>query len=986
MLSNVQKGEATKRIVIACIELFVQLTWPIDVGEELKEDESADEEYTSLFDALISYKQALMRPEIIKATLKLMVLPLSLPRRDRLERDEGMIRLMLFFYRNLAAIKDTLPTATASTDANAKADLQSALIDVYQKEKVLELLLTLSSNASSSDYVDFNVLVLDIIYNLFSGIDASTLATCTKDSQSKNLEDLLSKEDFTKRKTLHAGSTRHNRFGTTVQVQLPGGTKYIVHKQNAVKDSPITVVNDIKKKRWQKTKRQDQLDLKKNLQPEALQCLRSFSQSFLDCAFNPFFESLLKDFIAERPKVKEEDHLRYHALLKLFLLSFLLSTTEEDELAGKERDFGTIGSVMRPDAFTFSIKRIRMSAEDKLWNHLHAASEALSAMLQVVMKMGESSDEEYREVADNLQSNVFYESTTLDLVIMCIKTHKDQSLGYLTSVIDMTHVFVRMIEKFSSGKDHMYIRKKRARRKAKMTSADIYAAVDVEEEGDLTPRAAYAERAFQFGSFEVRFANPAIMNTYISALGYYRTLTTEQLRQVISMLHRVFVKLEAERLLYRLSLLELLGRINEDLPLLPQTAAYKELSRLSEHLMRKFFKAVKTDPLLFVEVLFPPQRITVKGYVHENEDEDAEATDYRFTSQVHDDDQIDAATAVLLKDKRQDFLMWIRDLLRNALSHRQDEVDDDGDVYASEILVTAEKPDYAKLLAEDGKVALLLDSLYWQRIENGENGRQWLISGMQSARVMKALLSKLEDAIAKNMLLASEKRLTDFVRKKPPKRAKRLEEGDGNGDSDDDEFGNKKAKRQAKKEARRQAEELQYKSAAFIDDSDDDEEADRAFFAKEAALRERMRLQNTGGLPRERAVTVDETVSREPSVADESLHVSRMSVSRASESREEFSDESDPELNADMVKERKRRRTNSPDVVSVVTSPGSRTLSAEKSEDEAIDKASSQGARSNHALADITNATEAEDGLASMASQKIRRARRIIADDDDDDE
>lgn len=39
-----------------------------------------------------------------------------------------------------------------------------------------------------------------------------------------------------------------------------------------------------------------------------------------------------------------------------------------------------------------------------------------------------------------------------------------------------------------------------------------------------------------------------------------------------------------------------------------------------------------------------------------------------------------------------------------------------------------------------------------------------------------------------------------------------------------------------KRQKKRQVEETQYKSAQFIEDSDDDEEADRAFFAREAEV------------------------------------------------------------------------------------------------------------------------------------------------------
>lgn len=105
----------------------------------------------------------------------------------------------------------------------------------------------------------------------------------------------------------------------------------------------------------------------------------------------------------------------------------------------------------------------------------------------------------------------------------------------------------------------------------------------------------------------------------------WKTFTSpEQLKRIVSLIHRMAIKAKSEGLFYKVSLspltllseteskrnsqptvLELFKQILEDSALIPATPKLKEhadLKSLIEFILKKFFKAVKENPLLLLEV------------------------------------------------------------------------------------------------------------------------------------------------------------------------------------------------------------------------------------------------------------------------------------------------------------------------------------------------------------------------------------------------
>ena len=139
-------------------------------------------------------------------------------RRDRTQKDENVISLVLHVFRNLAYLTDRHTTSTSAT-AVEDSQLQSDLIVAFSQEGILDLLLAMSAQADSSDYAPWNMVVLDILHLLYRGLRADELMVPEKEVEQTRLRDLLDQEAKLQDRDFGLKGSRHSRFGTTIAVQ-----------------------------------------------------------------------------------------------------------------------------------------------------------------------------------------------------------------------------------------------------------------------------------------------------------------------------------------------------------------------------------------------------------------------------------------------------------------------------------------------------------------------------------------------------------------------------------------------------------------------------------------------------------------------------------------------------------------------------------------------------------------------------------------------
>lgn len=115
-------------------DMISTMTWPINALEELRDAELLGDtkaiaelskiDFSSLINAQRAYKSAIIKSTTIQTLVRMLVPRMQKGPRERTERDENVISLILHIWRNLAAIKDRSVSSFSSAEAMAEANMQ----------------------------------------------------------------------------------------------------------------------------------------------------------------------------------------------------------------------------------------------------------------------------------------------------------------------------------------------------------------------------------------------------------------------------------------------------------------------------------------------------------------------------------------------------------------------------------------------------------------------------------------------------------------------------------------------------------------------------------------------------------------------------------------------------------------------------------------------------------------------------------------------
>ncbi|TFK80719.1 timeless-domain-containing protein [Polyporus arcularius HHB13444] len=922
LLETAGKGLVEDKRAVACADLMTAMTWPIDLAAELKElDEEFDKgtDYTQLLLSHLYYKAALLRPGVLQALFGITLPCLAREGKERTERDVQIVNVVLHLVRNLAFIKDLPQNTHASADQAELSSLQSKLVKGLSESHFIELLLTIASNAASDPlFNQWNALVLEIFYLLFRGIKPVSLASDQAKQSSKNLATLLAAENQRKREFARKANTRHSRFGTTISVTLNSkkpkasegddnnaaepeagpSRSYVLHRQTALtKDAGSALdMARAKKHRAPKKSKVDELGRNDNFSLDARVILQNLARSFIEDCFNSLLSSLLKDIKAERAKITEKDNLRLLYVTKWFLEFFLCERERQSEDA--KWKFGLIAEVTDRAWIVWVLRRMREAQDEKpkAWTELQAGIECLTQFILTVdvmasstpkasddpfaLKDAEKTDED--DVADAarlLQQQIVYNGEVLDISFESMRTYKEgtQSLAYLDASVYLSYALLRMLERWSKrgGGDNMYVRKKAKPKKKGRNIPEGEGVPDVEDEEppQKTEDEVINEQIFTFDQFEQRFAHPDVTRTLLAYLARYKDFTfPEQMKRVVSLMHRQAVRQKAEGLYFMVSTLYLFKKIMAEEKTLPREQPYKDLVALINFLLRKFFKAVEEDSFLIVEAFFPKNRGHWKQFSSLQLDAigprpETHMIDNRFPQDVSvkkgytPSEQIGIAMAALVENGQMELIDWTKQILTLCIAHRKrtiEDVDgsssktidlstmdssDDEDMDAmlgrrgpsaealariNDYLIPYVSDEEAEAANKNPHLKLLFRLVNFKIMDEDADELEWYIPSVVLPTELQSSLNIINQYLETPIDLEGKKAADMLTKKKRRRRRRR----DPTPDPDDDTQLRKKKEKRIK-------EKQQYKSAEFIVDSDAEMGDMEEFLAKERALRQR---------------------------------------------------------------------------------------------------------------------------------------------------
>ena len=152
------------------MELLVQLTWQIELDPH-KSDKIQCQYETPIKSAQISYKNAILHhPEhnILRPIIRVALPSMAIPRRDRPERDDHIIILVISLLRNLVEISARNAQATGM-DQDKNEMSRSETILSFERSDVFNLLAALAAG-TADEYEKIDCLLLEILYHLLKGV------------------------------------------------------------------------------------------------------------------------------------------------------------------------------------------------------------------------------------------------------------------------------------------------------------------------------------------------------------------------------------------------------------------------------------------------------------------------------------------------------------------------------------------------------------------------------------------------------------------------------------------------------------------------------------------------------------------------------------------------------------------------------------------------------------------------------------------------
>ena len=678
------------------------MTWTLDIEDE-KVTKNHHRHLPYLRLAQVEYKRAIIHydiAQILRTAVRVALPCMSIPRNERSPRDESIIRLVLYFLRNIAMIDQPqdLPAATDESEIS-----RSAVIDAFYYQDIFQVLLTICSGMGD-EYALQDVVLLEILFFVLKGIDPEKLFMEERQLnavQNDHLKAMMQKEKALLSDYKRYAPSRHNRFGTMVWIKRED-EKFSTVTGQASLHPEMSLRQMDRSKKWnkpkqrgnkQEDKKSTEFDKAIPLTSSARKHLRQFVEDFLDSSFNPLFAHLRKAIEREAERVLAVHSMQFWYLVSWFLQAecsrrrLAKQNREERSRAGEpalakyeEESYGLIACVMNQESFILLNRYMQRTMDDKDWQELNAGMKCFTQILITVQEMANSPFEDDQEIAENIQNRIFYEESTHDRILSILRNYKDQGLGYLDTCTELAHVFIRMLEHYSKQNVDMQIRsRRRTRRKRKGADANATTDANVESETEDIQEAERItrERKFDFTRFAAKFVNQTCVNTFVSFLKFYNDLSQEQLKRAHRFFYRVAFKNELSTLLFRVDIIQLFHKmikgpegLNRELPI------FKEWEEFIRQLFRRLIKRIPDRPGLVVEMLFTkiPATIYYLEHGHDKEVPTKKArppAELELRPGVFKHDGIKALVALLSLDDRMDLLVWLKDTLEEAATERQ---------------------------------------------------------------------------------------------------------------------------------------------------------------------------------------------------------------------------------------------------------------------------------------------------------------------------
>uniref|UniRef100_A0A4W6EZH3 Timeless circadian clock n=1 Tax=Lates calcarifer TaxID=8187 RepID=A0A4W6EZH3_LATCA len=464
----IQHGQ-DKALFDACIRLMVNLTQPAMLCfGKVPDDPVFRHHFLQVTSHLQAYKEAFASERVFGILSETLYTFLQLDWEQRQEEDNLLIERILLLVRNVLHVPAD-PSEEKKVDDDAS--VHDRLLWAIHMSGFDDLVKFLASAQSEQQW---SMHVLEIISLMFRDQTPEALVSAgharsveEKLRDSQELEALRQREQAAKRsRTLQRG-TRHSRFGGSYVVQglKSIGDRDVIYHRNLHNFKNYS--HDTGKEVRRVPKRNRQAKECKDKRRSALNVrlfLREFCVDFLENCYNHLMYLVKESLIREQTQQHDETYY-------LWALSFFMAFNRGN---GFRADL--VSETMSIRAFHFIERNITNYYEMMLtdrkeatsWSRrMHLALKAYQELLLTVNEMDRSQDESIRQSSNVIKSNIFYLMEYREIFLTLLRKFDEtkQPHSYLKDLVESTHLFLRMLERFCKGRRNLMVQRKRVKRK-----------------------------------------------------------------------------------------------------------------------------------------------------------------------------------------------------------------------------------------------------------------------------------------------------------------------------------------------------------------------------------------------------------------------------------------------------------------------------------------------------------------------------------------
>ncbi|TRY66434.1 hypothetical protein DNTS_029844 [Danionella cerebrum] len=469
LLPIISQHTQDKPLFDACIRLMVNLTQPaLLCFGKVPNDPAFRHHFLNVTSYLQAYKEAFADEKVFTVLSETLYNLLQLDWEQRSEEDNLLIERILLLVRNVLHIPaDPYEEKNVDDDASVHDKLLWA-VHISGLDDLIKFLACAQSEQQWSFHI------LEIISLMFRDQTPEVLATAgqirsaqEKQKDSEELELLRQKELAEKRSRTLTRGTRHSRFRGSYVIE---GLKSIAEKDVVFHQGIHNFKNyshDAGKAVRRVPKRKQAAKDSESHRRSALNVrifLREFCIDFLDNCYNRLMYLVKEGLIRER--AQQHDETYYLWALTFFMAFNRLQNFRAD----------VVSETISIRSFHFIEKNItnyyEMMLTDKSdatsWSRrMHLALKAYQELLLTVNEMDRSKDESIRHSSNVIKSNIFYLMEFREIFLTLLRKFDErmQPRSFLRDLVESTHLFLRMLERFCKGRNSLVVQKKKVKRR-----------------------------------------------------------------------------------------------------------------------------------------------------------------------------------------------------------------------------------------------------------------------------------------------------------------------------------------------------------------------------------------------------------------------------------------------------------------------------------------------------------------------------------------